>query len=52
MTLFDGRTGNQFERPVTVGYMYMLEAEPIWSTTRCTRVLPVLTAWLLSSRWW
>lgn len=25
MTLFDGRTGNAFERPVTVGYMYMLK---------------------------
>ena len=25
MTLFDGRTGDQFERPVTVGYMYMLK---------------------------
>ncbi|MCM2681446.1 DNA-directed RNA polymerase subunit beta [Echinimonas agarilytica] len=25
ITLFDGRTGNQFERPVTVGYMYMLK---------------------------
>ncbi len=24
-TLFDGRTGNQFQRPVTVGYMYMLK---------------------------
>jgi len=24
-TLYDGRTGNQFERPVTVGYMYMLK---------------------------
>ncbi|MAY41276.1 DNA-directed RNA polymerase subunit beta [uncultured Neptuniibacter sp.] len=23
--LFDGRTGNQFDRPVTVGYMYMLK---------------------------
>ena len=23
--LFDGRTGDQFERPVTVGYMYMLK---------------------------
>ncbi|MCB5624582.1 hypothetical protein LIP32_08520, partial [Bifidobacterium animalis] len=22
--LYDGRTGEQFERPVTVGYMYML----------------------------
>jgi DNA-directed RNA polymerase subunit beta len=25
MTLFDGRTGDEFERPVTVGYMYMLK---------------------------
>ena len=25
MQLYDGRTGNQFERPVTVGYMYMLK---------------------------
>ena len=25
MTLFDGRTGRQFERPVTVGYMYMIK---------------------------
>ena len=25
MTLFDGRTGDNFERPVTVGYMYMLK---------------------------
>ena len=25
VTMFDGRTGNPFERPVTVGYMYMLK---------------------------
>jgi DNA-directed RNA polymerase subunit beta len=25
LTLFDGRTGGAFERPVTVGYMYMLK---------------------------
>ncbi len=25
ITLYDGRTGDQFERPVTVGYMYMLK---------------------------
>ena len=25
ITLFDGRTGRSFERPVTVGYMYMLK---------------------------
>ena len=24
-TLYDGRTGEQFDRPVTVGYMYMLK---------------------------
>jgi DNA-directed RNA polymerase subunit beta len=24
-TLYDGRTGNRFDRPVTVGYMYMLK---------------------------
>ncbi len=25
MTLYDGRTGEKFDRPVTVGYMYMLK---------------------------
>lgn len=25
ITLYDGRTGDRFERPVTVGYMYMLK---------------------------
>ena len=25
MTLFDGRSGDEFQRPVTVGYMYMLK---------------------------
>ncbi len=25
MTLFDGRSGDQFQRPVTVGYMYILK---------------------------
>jgi DNA-directed RNA polymerase subunit beta len=25
VTLYDGRTGTQFERPVTIGYMYMLK---------------------------
>lgn len=25
MTLYDGRTGNAFDRPVTVGYMYILK---------------------------
>ena len=27
--LYDGRTGDKFDRPVTVGYMYMLEVEPL-----------------------
>ena len=26
-TLYDGRTGDQFDRPVTVGYMYMLKLD-------------------------
>ena len=25
VNLYDGRTGEKFERPVTVGYMYMLK---------------------------
>ena len=25
ITLYDGRTGNKFDRPVTVGYMYMIK---------------------------
>ena len=33
--LFDGCTGDQFDRPVTVGIMYMLKLIT-WSTTRCT----------------
>ena len=28
--LYDGRTGDKFDRPVTVGYMYMLKLEPPW----------------------
>ena len=27
ITLYDGRTGEQFDRKVTVGIMYMLETE-------------------------
>lgn len=47
--LYDGRTGEQFERPVTVGYMYMLKLNH--GRRQDTRVPPVLTARLLSSRW-
>lgn len=44
VTLFDGRTGGQFERPVTVGYMHVLKLHHL-SMTRCTRVPPAPTAW-------
>lgn len=49
--LYDGRTGEQFERPVTVGYMYMLKLNHR-STTRCTRVPPVLTAGYSAAAGW
>ena len=29
ITLYDGRTGEKSERPVTVGYMYMPQIEPL-----------------------
>jgi DNA-directed RNA polymerase subunit beta len=29
ITLFDGRTGEAFDRPVTVGYMHMLKLHPL-----------------------
>ena len=32
VTLFDGRTGEAFERPVTVGYMYMLKLHHLVDT--------------------
>ena len=35
-TLYDGRTGERFDRAITVGYMYMLKLDHS-STTRCTR---------------
>ncbi|EFH72379.1 DNA-directed RNA polymerase, partial [Vibrio cholerae RC385] len=50
LTLFDGRTGDAFERPVTVGYMYMLKLNH-WLTTRRTLVLQALTVWSLSNLW-
>jgi DNA-directed RNA polymerase subunit beta len=43
-TLYDGRTGEQFDRPVTVGYIYMLKLTT-WSTTRSTPVRSVRTRW-------
>jgi len=48
-TLHDGRTGDAFERPVTVGYMHVLKLHHLW-TTRCTRARPARTAWSRSNR--
>ncbi len=50
MQLFDGRTGNKFERPVTVGYMYMLKLNHLVDD-KMHAVPLVPTAWLPSSRW-
>ena len=30
VTLYDGRTGEAFDRKVTVGYIYMCRREPYW----------------------
>ena len=48
--LTDGRTGEKFDGPVTVGYMYYLSCTT-WSTIRSTLVPPVLTPSLHSSLW-
>ena len=37
LTLFDGRTGRQFERPVTVGYMYMIKLNHLVDDTMHAR---------------
>ena len=44
-TLYDGRTGTKFDRPVTVGYMYMLKQQSnifflqSWANFQCDRSL-------------
>ena len=40
--LYDGRTGEAFENPVTVGYMYFLKLHHLVDE-RCTPAQPVLT---------
>lgn len=50
ITLFDGRTGEQFERPVTVGYMYMLKLNHLVDDKMHARSTGSYS-WLLSSRW-
>ena len=47
--LYDGRTGDQFERPVTVGYMHAQAAPP--GGRQDARVRPARTRWSRSSRW-
>ena len=49
ITLFDGRTGEQFERPVTVGYMYMLKLNH--GRRQNARSFHRFLQRLLSSRW-
>lgn len=48
--LYDGRTGEQFERPVTVGYMYMLKLNHRVDDKMHARSTGSYS-WLLSSRW-
>ena len=38
-TLFDGRTGERFDQPVTVGSIYMMKLIH-WQKTKCTHVRP------------
>ncbi len=49
-TLYDGRTGEPFDRQVTMGYIYMLKLHHR-STTRSTLVRSDLTRSLRSSLW-
>lgn len=50
MVLFDGRTGNKFERPVTVGYMYMLKLNHLVDDKMHARSTGSYSS-LPSSRW-
>ena len=50
VTLYDGRTGEPFDRKVTVGYKYVLKLHHL-STTRSTPVPSVPTRSSPSSRW-
>jgi len=47
--VFDGRTGEQFDRKVTVGYIYMLK--PIISWTDRSRAFVGPYSLVTSSRW-
>ena len=47
-TLYDGRTGTKFDRPVTVGYMYIINLI-IWLMTKCMQDLLDHTVLLLNN---
>ena len=51
ITLFDGRTGERFERDVTVGYMYMLKLNHLVDDKMHARSTG-LTAWLSAAAGW
>ncbi|GIS51788.1 MAG: hypothetical protein Ct9H90mP27_2790 [Gammaproteobacteria bacterium] len=48
VTLYDGRTGESFDRPVTVGIMYMLKLNHLVDD-KMHADPPGLIAWLLSN---
>ena len=48
-SVYDGRTGEKFDRQVTVGYIYMLKLHHWW-TTRSTPARSARTRWSPSSR--
>ena len=50
LRLYDGRTGEAFERRVTVGYMHVLKLHHLVDD-KMHAVRPARTRWLLSSRW-
>lgn len=49
-TLYDGRTGEPFDNPVTVGLTYYLKLHH-WLMIRSMPAAPARTLWLPSSRW-
>ena len=50
VTLFDGRTGEAFDRPVTVGYMHMLKLHHLVDDKMHARSTGPYS-WSPSSRW-
>ena len=50
-TLFDGRTGEQFARPVTVGVKYLLKLHHLVDDKIHARSTGPYSAWSPSSRW-